>query len=216
MLFPNTKIGMTWRDRLWLGIPSLVGGVGVLLKAGAALLAAAGVLALLLHELISGSMPHYPSPPEMAAMIGALLALVGLGAWVFRQWSSYRTRKLTFMKTLADSLYFRNLDNNVGVFHHLIDEAEEEECKEAMLSYFFLLCSPEALAPGPLDDRIEDWLEAQHRVKVDFEIDDALRKLRELGLVTPEPDEPERLRAVPLEEACQKLSQRWMSYAQEP
>jgi len=27
-------------------------------------------------------------------------------------------------------LYFKNLDNNAGVFYHLIDAAEEEEFKE--------------------------------------------------------------------------------------
>ena len=43
------------------------------------------------------------------------------------------------MKALADSLYFKNLDNNAGVFHHLVDAAEEEEFKEAVLAYYFLL-----------------------------------------------------------------------------
>ena len=37
------------------------------------------------------------------------------------------------MKALSDNLYFKNLDNNAGVFHHLIDAAEEEEVKEAIV-----------------------------------------------------------------------------------
>ena len=43
------------------------------------------------------------------------------------------------MKALSDNLYFKNLDNNAGVFYHLIDAAEEEEFKEAVLAYYFLL-----------------------------------------------------------------------------
>jgi hypothetical protein len=42
-----------------------------------------------------------------------------------------------FMKTLGDNLYFKNLDNNAGVFFHIIAEAEEEEFKEALLGYLF-------------------------------------------------------------------------------
>ncbi len=38
------------------------------------------------------------------------------------------------MKTLTDNLYFKNLDNSTGVFHHLIDTAEEEEFKVAILA----------------------------------------------------------------------------------
>lgn len=209
MLFPNTQIGMTWRDRLWLGIPGVVGGVGVMLKAGAALLAAAGVLGLLLHELVSGTTPHYPSPPEMAAILGALLAVGGIAAWALKQWSGYRSRKLAFMKTLADSLYFRNLDNNIGVFHHLIDEAEEEECKEALLGYHFLLTAPGPLHPDQLDDQIEAWLSQAQGAQVDFEIDDALRKLQALRLIEPDAQDPARWSAVPLSEACRRLEQQW-------
>ena len=45
------------------------------------------------------------------------------------------------MKTLADNLYFKNLDNNTCVFHRLIDATEEEENKEVILAYYFLLKS---------------------------------------------------------------------------
>ena len=31
-----------------------------------------------------------------------------------------------FLQTLTQNLYFKNLDNNAGVFYRLLDEAEEE------------------------------------------------------------------------------------------
>ena len=49
--------------------------------------------------------------------------------FLFKQISKYKNRKIKFMKALSDNLYFKNLDNNAGVFYHLIDAAEEEEFK---------------------------------------------------------------------------------------
>jgi hypothetical protein len=30
------------------------------------------------------------------------------------------------MKALSDNLYFKNLDNNAGVFYHLVDAAKQQ------------------------------------------------------------------------------------------
>ena len=92
------------------------------------------------------------------------------------------------MKTLADSLYFRNLDNNAGVFHRLVDAAEEEECKEAVLAWTFLLTHEAALTAEALDAVIEAFLAEQIDGPVDFEIDDALDKLERFGIVTRRDD----------------------------
>jgi hypothetical protein len=86
------------------------------------------------------------------------------------------------MKALADNLYFKNLDNNVGVFHRLIDAAEEEECKEALLAYFYLLKHGGRNAQD-IDIGIEQWLREKTDFAFDFEVSDALDKLRRLGLI---------------------------------
>ena len=88
------------------------------------------------------------------------------------------------MKALSDNLYFKNLDNNAGVFHHLIDAAEEEEVKEAVLAYFFLQRENRPMEKGELDDLIEKWFEDRWNCRINFEIDDALKKLERLELVT--------------------------------
>src|SRR5437868_3174186 len=36
------------------------------------------------------------------------------------------------------SLYFQTLDSNAGVLMRLLDEAEEQECRETLLAYFCL------------------------------------------------------------------------------
>lgn len=58
------------------------------------------------------------------------------------------------MKTLADNLYFKNLDNNTCVFHRLIDATEEEENKEVILAYYFLLKADKAISAQELDSTI--------------------------------------------------------------
>ena len=65
-------------------------------------------------------------------------ALAAFGGFLVRQFTKFKNRKIQFMKSLSENLYFRNLDNDAGVFHHLLDAAEEEEVKEAVLAYHFL------------------------------------------------------------------------------
>jgi len=113
------------------------------------------------------------------------------------------------MQSLMENLYFRNLDNNAGVFHRLIDDAEEEECKEAIVAYYFLLTRPEENTPEKLDRVIEAWFTDRWDSKVDFEVMDALDKLKELGLATATDD---TYAAVSLASACDILDQRWDSY----
>jgi hypothetical protein len=142
-----------------------------------------------------------------------LIALgAGLGTlagFLFRQINKYKNRKIKFMKALADNLYFKNLDNNAGVFYHLIDAAEEEEFKEAVLAYYFLLTVKRPLTQKALDQRIENWLADRWDCQIDFEIGDAIQKLQRLKLITAEND---YLRSVPLNSAKQQLDTIWDNY----
>jgi hypothetical protein len=113
------------------------------------------------------------------------------------------------MKALSESLYFKNLDNNAGVFHHLIDAAEEEEVKEAVLAYFFLLKENRPLEKEELDGIIENWFENRWDCRINFEIDDALKKLERLELVTRDGN---ALRCLPLADAKRQLDHIWDNY----
>ena len=113
------------------------------------------------------------------------------------------------MKALSDNLYFKNLDNNTGVFYNLIDAGEEEEVKEALLAYFILLTEKRPVEKAELDDLIEKWLETGWNCKINFEIDDAIKKLERLELVTRDGDV---LQCRPLAEAKRKLDHVWDNY----
>ena len=112
-------------------------------------------------------------------------------------------------QALSDNLYFKNLDNNAGVFYHLIDTAEEEEFKEAVLAYYFLLTAKDPMTKKELDHRIENWLAEKWDCHIDFEIGDAVNKLQRLNLIQ---QDAEILQSVPLSEAKQQLDTIWDNF----
>jgi hypothetical protein len=109
-------------------------------------------------------------------------AIGAFGGYVLRQWGKFKNKKINFMKELSENLYFRNLDTNMGVFTNLIDSAETQEFKEAVLSYYFLLIEKNYLSEKDLDIIIEKWIYSKINLDIDFEIDDALQKLHKIGL----------------------------------
>jgi hypothetical protein len=204
ILFPNTQVRMRLLDKLMIGVPVFVGG-GIVLttKVSASL--------LLLGTLIGyyAGIHSQAVAINEAVIIGLIAGMGALGSFIWKQFVNFKNRKLTFMQTLTQSLYFKNLDNNSGVFHRLLDDAEEEECKEAILAYYFLTAMPNITTAAALDEAIEAWLSTRWQSNVDFEINDALRKLIDLGLVKQQGD---TLLAVDLTLACKQLDRRWDNY----
>jgi hypothetical protein len=204
ILFPNTRVGMRLIDKLIIGVPALVGGALVLTtKVGASLLLLGTVIGYYIG--LHSQQVHI----NEAVVIGLAASVGALGSFIWKQFVNFKNRKLTFMQTLTQSLYFKNLDNNSGVFHRLLDDAEEEECKEAMLAYYFLTAMPNITNAAALDAAIEAWFSTRWQSNVDFEIDDALRKLIALGLVEQQGN---ALLAVDLPLACSRLDKRWDDY----
>ena len=143
----------------------------------------------------------------------ALGPLVLLGGYGYKQYAGYQITKQTYSKMLTESLYYQNLDNNAGVLTQLLDEAEEQECREAILAYFCLLehAPPQGWTAPMLDDYVEMYLEGNANLKVDFEIGDALDKVERLGVVEKH---GEFYKAVPLATALERLDYRWDNYFQ--
>ena len=64
----------------------------------------------------------------------------------------------------------------------VLDDAEESECKEALLVLYFLLAAGGSASAADLDARIERWFAGTWEVRLDMDIVDALAKLERLGL----------------------------------
>ncbi|URQ99127.1 DUF3754 domain-containing protein [Pseudoalteromonas sp. SCSIO 43095] len=179
MLFPNSEVRMRPIDKIIIGSSALIGGAVVLVtKLGASLLLLFALFAFwggFRDEAVTMTQQHFIT---LAIGIGVF------GSFVFKEWSKFKNRKIKFMKALSDNLYFKNLDNNAGVFHTLIDTAEEEDTKEALLAYTFLLKSEKGLSAQMLDEQIETWFKTKYKCELDFEISDALEKLTRMRLVT--------------------------------
>ncbi len=202
MLFPNAQVRMRPIDKLLIGVPAAVSGVIVI----ATKLIAALIPVLLLLGFWVG-LRREPVQLNQGQLVALGVALMAFGGFVVRQFTKFKTRKIQFMKALSENLYFRNLDNDAGVFHHLLDAAEEEEVKEAVLAYHFLRTAAGPLTAAELDGRIEEWFTRRWDASFDFEVDDGLAKLRRLRLV--DDDGQGRLDAVRLDEAKRRLDEIW-------
>ncbi|MFN3199131.1 MAG: DUF3754 domain-containing protein [Bradymonadia bacterium] len=133
------------------------------------------------------------------------LALI-LGLWAFKVAVGIRVARDRFTAFLVKKLYYANLTNNLGVIHELIDLAEEEEVKETILAYYFLRQAGGRLDEQTLDERVEAYLFDTFGARCDFEVDDGVRKLVDLGLVETQGD---TLVSVHPLEACRALDARW-------
>ncbi|HTK63067.1 MAG TPA: TMEM143 family protein [Pseudonocardia sp.] len=206
MLFPNARVRMRGIDKLLIGVPAVISGIIVVVTK---LVAALLPLLLLLGFWLG--MRHEPVQLDQGKLIGIVAGLAAFGGYLARQFSTFKNRKIQFMKALSENLYFRNLDNDAGVFHHLLDSAEEEEVKEAVLAYHFLRTAGRPLTADELDSRIESWFAEKWNAKFDFEVDDGVGKLRRMRLVSEDGtgDGQARLSAVTLDEAKRRLDETW-------
>lgn len=199
MLLPGSRVKMSVMDQTKVWFPTVSGVLMTIWKGlqMALSMAAAGVYGT-------------------ATFLGLAGGAVGYGA---KSFFGYLRTKEKHQLALTSSLYYRNLDNNAGVLFRLLDEAEEQECREALLAYYFLWreTSPLGWRADALDRRIEQFLAKELQVEVDFEVDDALAKLLRLGLV--ERSEGGRLQAAPIDAALATLDRTWdgiFDYSSQP
>ncbi len=61
-----------------------------------------------------------------------------------------------------------------------------------------------------LDNTIEEWMEKEHNTKIDFEVDDALKKLKKLNLLKC--DENRIISVLSLDEALVEMDFIWDTY----
>ena len=189
MLLPGTRVKMLLKDRIKIIMPTVSGLAVSAYKAfkGALLAAAAGVYGIL-------------------AVLGVTC---GYG---IRSFYGYLQTKQRYQLNLTESLYYQNLDNNAGVIARLLNDAEEQENREALLAYFFLWQLPagSGMTADELDLRIESFLSECLGRPVDFEVDDALAKLLRLGLAREASNHC--YFAVPIAESLEALDQAWDGY----
>jgi hypothetical protein len=202
-LFPNARVVMSNFDKTFLGVPAIAGGIPILLKLYATISVLFVVIGIYFGR--SGSVAN----ADMKTALAALMGVVALGGFAVRQWLKYRHQVLKYHMELTENIYFRNVNNNAGIFDYLIATAEDQETKEAVLAYHFIGKAKPAPMAAEIAARIETWLAKNFGVTLDFKIANALETLNRFGLVRRE---GERLFVPPLEMAIAQLHQVWNNF----
>jgi hypothetical protein len=208
MLFPNVRVVMSRLDKLALSVPALIGGIPIVLK----LYATITVLFLVLGFYLGVS--STVQDKDMKLALAALSGVVAFGGFIVQQWVKYQRQSLKYQMELNDNVYYRNINNNAGIFDYVIGAAEDQECKEAFLAYHFLLTAAAPPTVEELDGAIEAWLLGTFGVALDFEVDDALAKLERLGLLKRQTEgrpgqDAVCLSVLPLDGALAQLHRAW-------
>lgn len=160
MCFPNTRIKFRLLDKLKLGVSA---GSGL----GMGAVASVGKIALVASNPIA-----------------AAGAVVGLGGVAFRQAMNFVNQRNRYMVTMAQNLYFHALGDNRGALCLLGDRAAEEDVKEEMLLYCVLAkATVNRRELREVDEAIEQYMLNTFGVNVNFDLDDALGRLMDTGIV---------------------------------
>ena len=202
-LFPNVRVVMSNLDRLMFWVPAVVLGTPMVMK----VISTISVLIIVVGFYLGlwAAIDQMQMNGALAAG-GALAALVG---FLMTQWVKYERRSLKYQKQITDNVYFHNINNNAGIFDYIIGAAEEQECKEAFLAFYFLFTATEPLVQTELDARVEAWLAQNFGADIDFEVDDAVAKLERLGVLGREGN---KLSVMSLDDALAKLDHRWDNF----
>lgn len=172
-LLPDGMIQMSKRDKFLFSTGVGVGG---------------SILALKLMSLLADFPLH-----------GAWIALGVTSVVGGRIWVSYKNKRNQYLLNMSKLLYFKTLANNKGALALLSDRAQDEDFKEAILAYLFLVsppnrrgipgtvhtdAPPQVDTPGSLRVRIEEWLVQRFGLaSVRFDVEDTLAELESLGLL---------------------------------
>ena len=197
-IFPNAIPKMSTTDKLLFWIPGLGGGIS--------LLSTKVIPALIAMYAAYQSGESLNLLNSKTHLNQGLIALGILGGYLFRQYNSFVNKKIKYSKMLSDSLYFKNLGNNSGAFYSLLNSSEEEELKETILAYAFLNRSKNPLTADELDIQIESWFSEKLNTDLDFDVEDALFKLKNIGLGT---ETNGKWQVIPIDKALVRVDEIW-------
>lgn len=197
-IFPNAIPRMSLKDKMLLWVPGLFGGIS--------LLSAKVIPALINMYGAYETGETIDLLNSKTSLNQGLIALGILAAYCFRQYNNFVNKKIRYSKMLSDSLYFKNLGNNSGAFYSLLNSSEEEVLKETILAYAFLHRSENPLTAQELDNQIESWFKTTFQVDLDFDVKDALLKLKNIGLGV---ETNGKWKVIPLEKALIQIDELW-------
>ncbi len=168
-LLPGTRVRIRRIDQVKIFVPSL----------GGLLISIRKIIQLL---LIFAALTLYSS----AILIGLVLAVIG---YVVKSVLSYFQTKNRYLLNLTRNLYFQKLDANAGAAYRLIQQAHRQSSNETILVYYAIVTSDQPISNRKLQRRCERLVREAINVEVDFRVDQALERLREMGRIRQQADQ---------------------------
>ena len=159
MIFPNTRVKFRLADKLKFGVTASSGvGMG-----------------------IAGAMTKLAVAATPIGMAGAAVAVGGVCA---RQVANFVGQRNKYLVKMSQNLYFHSMADNRGVLTLLADRAADEDVKEELLLYSVLAKQTATIRDlDEIDAAIERYLKTTYGIEADFDIDDALKRLIDDGIV---------------------------------
>jgi heme/copper-type cytochrome/quinol oxidase subunit 3 len=116
LLFPNIKTSMTWKDRLLFGVPAVGAAIPLMLRAVPnILLIIVAIFILINADYIVESIEVDKEKVRdiMPILVATLSLTMTLGGFAVKQYTKYKSKQIKFQKEVSDTLFFKNLANNV-------------------------------------------------------------------------------------------------------
>lgn len=185
-IFPNVEVNMLLRDKLLFWIPAIAAAIPTIFKIIPQFTLIVGVILFVLFGYLHIDLNIIQIQSErvneiMPVLVATLSMLIACGGFATQQYIKYKFKYLQFQKEVTDTLFFRSLANQFSVVQLLIDAAEEEECKEILLVYCFLLKQNQPMTAAELDHQIEAWFLEQWHTAIDFDIVRTLKTMENFG-----------------------------------
>ena len=186
MVFPNTRVRFRMADKLKFGVTASSGvGMG-----------------------IAGAVTKLAIAITPFGLAGTAVAVGGVAA---RQVTSFIGQRNKYLMKMAQNLYFHTMADNRGVLTLLADRAAEEDVKEEMLLYSVLAKQTASIRDlDEIDAAIERYLKTTYGIDANYDIDDALKRLIDDGIVKQMPDGT--LDTLPPTLAAKHIDALWDSY----
>ena len=115
MMLPNGKIKIRTVDKYVIAATVGVASVGIIAK----------LVTLMAHL-----------SQDVTPAISLIMIIIAV-----RALTAYKNKRTQYLADLSSTLYFKNIANNRGLLALLVDRAEDESFKEALLAYSFLLAN---------------------------------------------------------------------------
>lgn len=113
----------------------------------------------------------------------AFAIICGIAGYCVKIFLSFQQNLIQYQNLITNSMYEKQLDSGKGTLFYMCDGVIQQEVKEVILAYFVLITQGKSTLED-LDRQCEKIMLEEFQERFDFEVEDAVKKMEKLGLVT--------------------------------